>query len=123
MASYKVTEESFDLCKKLLSAGVKAVQISKITGFSNCTVNNIKVAVDLDDYRRIVTAQFEKKKAYDDAKANKAKVQVKPKKSYTVTMVINVDVEHDNLVAPLTALVNNMFGSDNVAVEGQHSGS
>lgn len=119
MGSFKVNQDKFDLVKTLLKAGVKKGQIQSISGLSNCTVNNIDKAENLSHYQDIVREQFAKKKAYDDAKANAPKVQEGSKKSYTVTMVINVDEEHEKLVAPLTALVNNMFDSDDVAVEAQ----
>lgn len=144
MGSFKVNQDKFDLVKTLLKAGVKKGQIQSISGLSNCTVNNIDKAQDLSHYQDIVREQFAKKKAYDKAKEHRElfkglpldtqstytytyapvemeqpKVQEGSKKPYTVTMVINVDEEHEKLVAPLTALVNNMFDSDNVAVEAQ----
>lgn len=121
MGYIKVTQDKFDLVKTLLNAGVKMTQIQEIVGLSGCTVSNIREAKDLDDYARIVHEQFEKKRQYDMAKAqqlaNVQEIQASPKKGYTVTMVINVDEEHDSVVAPLTALVNGIFSSDNVAVE------
>ena len=124
MAYNKVNEESFALVKKLLDAGLNKSQITKITELSNCTVMNIEQSVDLEDYREIVRRQFERKREYDQAKQAKL---VKPvmanKNSYTVTMVINVDAEHDNVVAPLTALISTMFDPTNVAVEIQRSDS
>ena len=121
MGYIKVTQDKFDLVKTLLNAGVKMTQIQDIVGLSGCTVSNIREAKDLDDYARIVHEQFEKKRQYDLAKAqqlaNVQEIQASPKKGYTVTMVINVDEEHDSVVAPLTALVNGIFSSDNVAVE------
>lgn len=121
MGYIKVTQDKFDLVKTLLNAGVKMTQIQEIVGLSGCTVSNIREAKDLDDYARIVHEQFEKKRQYDLAKAqqlaNVQEIQASPKKGYTVTMVINVDEEHDSVVAPLTALVNGIFSSDNVAVE------
>lgn len=145
MGSIKVNQEKFDLIKSLLKAGVRRAQVVTITGFSSCTVKNIEDAEDIEDYRRIVDRQFTKKAAYDKAKAvrelskdllpldaqgaytrayapaeaEQPKVQEEPKKAYTVTMVINVDEEREQLVAPLTALINNMFDSNNVAVEVQ----
>ena len=123
--AYKVDQEKFNLVKTLLEAGVKQGQICKIVGLSQCTIMNIDQSVDLEDYREIVAQQFEKKAAYDAAKlaaTNKAaKPQLRNDKAYTVTMVINVDAEHESLVAPLTALVNNMFFPDNVAVEAKRS--
>ncbi len=124
MAYTKVNEESFELVKKLLEAGLNKSQVTKITGLSNCTIMNIEQSVDLEDYREIVRRQFERKREYDQAKQAKL---VKPvmanKNSYTVTMVINVDAEHDNVVAPLTALISTMFDPTNVAVEIQRSDS
>lgn len=121
MGYIKVTQDKFDLVKKLLDAGVKMTQIQGIVGLSGCTIANIRDAKDLDDYARIVHEQFEKKRQYDLAKAQQLaktqEIQASPKKGYTVTMVINVDEEHDSVVAPLTALVNGIFSSDNVAVE------
>lgn len=121
MGYIKVTQDKFDLVKTLLNAGVKMTQIQEIVGLSGCTVSNIRDAKDLDDYARIVREQFEKKRQYDLAKAQQLtktqENQTSPKKGYTVTMVINVDEEHDSVVAPLTALVNGIFSSDNVAVE------
>lgn len=121
MGYIKVTQDKFDLVKTLLNAGVKMTQIQEIVGLSGCTVSNIRDAKDLDDYARIVHEQFEKKRQYDLAKAQQfaktQEIQASPKKGYTVTMVINVDEEHDSVVAPLTALVNGIFSSDNVAVE------
>lgn len=121
MGYIKVTQDKFDLVKTLLNAGVKMTQIQEIVGLSGCTISNIRDAKDLDDYARIVHEQFEKKRQYDLAKAqqlaNVQENQASPKKGYTVTMVINVDEEHDSVVAPLTALVNGIFSSDNVAVE------
>lgn len=121
MGYIKVTQDKFDLVKTLLNAGVKMTQIQEIVGLSGCTISNIRDAKDLDDYARIVHEQFEKKRQYDLAKAqqlaNVQEIQASPKKGYTVTMVINVDEEHDSVVAPLTALVNGIFSSDNVAVE------
>lgn len=120
MAYNKVNEESFTLVKKLLDAGLNKSQITKITDLSNCTVQNIEQSVDIDDYREIVRRQFERKAEYERAKqAKKAKPVVADKKAYTVTMVINVDAEHDNVVAPLTALISTMFDPTNVAVEVQ----
>lgn len=122
MGYNKVNEDVFDLVKKLLDAGLKKTQVTKVTGLSNCTVSNIEQSVNIDDYREIVSRQFERKRVYDEAKRLEI---VKPstvgKKGYTVTMVINVDAEHDNVVAPLTALISNMFDPTNVAVEVQHS--
>ena len=124
MAYNKVNEESFALVKKLLDAGLNKSQITKITELSNCTVMNIEQSVDLEDYREIVRRQFERKREYDQAKQAKiAKPVVTGKNSYTVTMVINVDAEHDNVVAPLTALISTMFDPTNVAVEIQRSDS
>ena len=121
MGYINVTQDKFDLVKTLLNAGVKMTQIQEIVGLSGCTISNIRDAKDLDDYARIVHEQFEKKRQYDLAKAqqlaNVQEIQASPKKGYTVTMVINVDEEHDSVVAPLTALVNGIFSSDNVAVE------
>lgn len=121
MGYIKVTQDKFDLVKTLLNAGVKMTQIQEIVGLSGCTVSNIRGAKDLDDYARIVHEQFEKKRQYDLAKAQQLaktqEIQVSPKKGYTVTMVINVDEDHRNMVPPLTALVNSMFSPDNVAVE------
>ena len=122
MGYNKVNEDVFDLVKKLLGAGLKKTQVTKVTGLSNCTVLNIEQSVDIDDYREIVRRQFERKRVYDEAKQlGTAKPAKKKKKGYTVTMVINVDAEHDNVVAPLTALISNMFDPTNVAVEVQHS--
>lgn len=122
MGYNKVNEDVFDLVKKLLDAGLKKTQVTKVTGLSNCTVLNIEQSVDIDDYREIVRRQFERKRIYDEAKQlGTAKPATEGKKSYTVTMVINVDAEHDNVVAPLTALISNMFDPTNVAVEVQHS--
>ena len=143
MASrFKVDGKKFNLVKTLDEAGVKAGQIQKIAGISNCTLNNIRHATDLEDYQKIVREQFRKKDAYDKAKEQREilrdlpldqyitsvgleqpKVQEAPKKGYTVTMVINVDEEHDSVVAPLTALINSMFTPNNVAVEVQRSDS
>lgn len=144
MGRIKIDQEKFDLVKALLKAGVRKNQVHAITGLSGCTIKNVEDAEDLEEYRRIVDEQFAKKKAYDKAKEHRElfkglpldtqstytytyapveteqpKVQEGSKKPYTVTMVINVDEEHDKLVAPLTALINNMFDSDNVAVEVQ----
>lgn len=144
MGRIKIDQEKFDLVKALLKAGVRKNQVHTITDLSGCTIKNIEDAEDIEDYRRIVSEQFVKKKAYDKAKEHRElfkglpldtqstytytyapveteqpKVQEGSKKPYTVTMVINVDEEHDKLVAPLTALINNMFDSDNVAVEVQ----
>ena len=122
MAYNKVNEESFALVKKLLDAGLSKSQITKVTDLSNCTVQNIEQSVNLDDYREIVRRQFERKAEYERAKQAKfAKPVVAGKKAYTVTMVINVDAEHDNVVAPLTALISTMFDPTNVAVEVQRS--
>ena len=122
MGYNKVNEDVFDLVKKLLDAGLKKTQVTKVTGLSNCTVLNIEQSVDIDDYREIVRRQFERKRVYDEAKQlGTAKPATESKKGYTVTMVINVDAEHDNVVAPLTALISNMFDPTNVAVEVQHS--
>lgn len=122
MGYNKVNEDVFDLVKKLLDAGLKKTQVTKVTGLSNCTVLNIEQSVDIDDYREIVRRQFERKRVYDEAKRLEiAKPATESKKGYTVTMVINVDAEHDNVVAPLTALISNMFDPTNVAVEVQHS--
>ena len=122
MGYNKVNEDVFDLVKKLLDAGLKKTQVTKVTGLSNCTVLNIEQSVDIDDYREIVRRQFERKRVYDEAKQlEMAKPATGSKKGYTVTMVINVDAEHDNVVAPLTALISNMFDPTNVAVEVQHS--
>lgn len=122
MGYNKVNEDVFDLVKKLLDAGLKKTQVTKVTGLSNCTVLNIEQSVDIDDYREIVRRQFERKRIYDEAKQlGTAKPATESKKGYTVTMVINVDAEHDNVVAPLTALISNMFDPTNVAVEVQHS--
>lgn len=122
MGYNKVNEDVFDLVKKLLDAGLKKTQVTKVTGLSNCTVLNIEQSVDIDDYREIVRRQFERKRIYDEAKQLEiAKPATVGKKGYTVTMVINVDAEHDNVVAPLTALISNMFDPTNVAVEVQHS--
>lgn len=122
MGYNKVNEDVFDLVKKLLDAGLKKTQVTKVTGLSNCTVLNIEQSVDIDDYREIVRRQFERKRVYDEAKQLvTAKPATESKKGYTVTMVINVDAEHDNVVAPLTALISNMFDPTNVAVEVQHS--
>lgn len=122
MGYNKVNEDVFDLVKKLLDAGLKKTQVTKVTGLSNCTVLNIEQSVDIDDYREIVRRQFERKRVYDEAKQlGMAKPATESKKGYTVTMVINVDAEHDNVVAPLTALISNMFDPTNVAVEVQHS--
>lgn len=122
MGYNKVNEDVFDLVKKLLDAGLKKTQVTKVTGLSNCTVLNIEQSVDIDDYREIVRRQFERKRVYDEAKRlEMAKPATESKKGYTVTMVINVDAEHDNVVAPLTALISNMFDPTNVAVEVQHS--
>ena len=122
MGYNKVNEDVFDLVKKLLGAGLKKTQVTKVTGLSNCTVLNIEQSVDIDDYREIVRRQFERKRVYDEAKQlGTAKPATESKKGYTVTMVINVDAEHDNVVAPLTALISNMFDPTNVAVEVQHS--
>lgn len=122
MGYNKVNEDVFDLVKKLLDAGLKKTQVAKVTGLSNCTVLNIEQSVDIDDYREIIRRQFERKRVYDEAKQLvTAKPATESKKGYTVTMVINVDAEHDNVVAPLTALISNMFDPTNVAVEVQHS--
>lgn len=122
MGYNKVNEDVFDLVKKLLDAGLKKTQVTKVTGLSNCTVLNIEQSVDINDYREIVRRQFERKRVYDEAKQlETAKPATESKKGYTVTMVINVDAEHDNVVAPLTALISNMFDPTNVAVEVQHS--
>lgn len=122
MPSVKVNEESFALVKKLLDAGLNRNQVGKIVDMSGCTIQNIEQSVDLEDYREIVRRQFERKAQYDNAK-NVLKPVANGKNSYTVTMVINVDQEHESLVAPLTALINNMFYPDNVAVEAQRSDS
>lgn len=122
MGYNKVNEDVFDLVKKLLDAGLKKTQVTKVTGLSNFTVLNIEQSVDIDDYREIVRRQFERKRVYDEAKRLEiAKPATVSKKGYTVTMVINVDAEHDNVAAPLTALISNMFDPTNVAVEVQHS--
>ena len=119
----KVNEDKFSLVKKMLDAGVPKTQITRIVGLSNSTVLNIEQSVDLSDYREIVRSQFERKAEYDRAKAkakNTAPKQMpNQKKSYTFTMVINVDAEHDNVVAPLTALISNVFAPENVVVEAQ----
>lgn len=128
MGVIKVTQDKFDLVKTLLNAGVKKNQIQEISGFSGCTVKNIEEAENLEHYQLIVREQFRKKDAYDRARAERLsgqvsladlvpKVQEATKKSYTVTMVINVDEEHEPLIAPLTALINNMFTPNDVAVE------
>ena len=125
----KVDQEKFDFVKKLIETGMRITQISEISGLSDCTVTNIRSSVDLDEYRNIVAKQFAKKRAYDLAKAGvegvrpsgkpvePVKVQTEPNQSYTVTMVIGTDEEHQKYIAPLTALVNALFESNNVAVE------
>lgn len=120
MAYNKVNEGSFELVKKLLDAGLSKSQIMKIVDMSACTIQNIEQSVDLEDYREIVRRQFERKAQYDTAKQGPKPLN-SGKNSYTVTMVINVDAERENLVAPLTALVNNMFNPNNVAVEARRS--
>lgn len=130
MGYHKVDDKKFSLVKTLLGAGVKAGQIQEIAGISNCTLNNIRNAVDIEDYQEIVRKQFVKKRAYDKAKVERElgqvslddlvrdpKINIGPEKSYTVTMVINVDEEHEKFIAPLTALINNMFTPNDVAVE------
>lgn len=126
MAFHKVNQDNFDLVKTLADAGVKKIQIKNITGLGPATVDNIINAKDIDDYREIVRKQFERKAEYDKAKEERVQKEpqikiAEPKKSYTVTMVINVDEDHRHNVAPLTALVNSIFTSDNVAVEVQRS--
>lgn len=122
MPGIKVTDESFALVKKLLEAGLNRNQVGKIVDMSACTIQNIEQSVDIEDYREIVRRQFERKAQYDNAKQG-SKPVTNGKNSYTVTMVINVDAEHESLVAPLTALINNMFYPDNVAVEARRSGN
>ena len=135
MGYRKVNQDVFDLVKTLLQAGVKKSQIKTITSLGMATVDNISKADDLEDYTRIVREQFAKKAAYDMARAQREYCQTASteelvrepkepvftikavKKPYTVTMVINVDEDHHDMVPPLTALVNSMFSPDNVAVE------
>ena len=68
MAYNKVNEGSFELVKKLLTAGLNKSQIMKIVVMSACTIQNIEQSVDLEDYREIVRRQFERKAQYDNAK-------------------------------------------------------
>lgn len=123
----KVDQEKYDFVKTLIDAGLRTTQIREIAGISDCTVTNIRQSENLEDYRDIVSQQFAKKRAYDLAKAglketpvkaeDPIKVQEGTSQSYTVTMVIGTDEEHQKYVAPLTALINALFESDNVAVE------
>lgn len=136
MGKYKVDQKKFNLVKTLIDSGVNKSQTAKVAGISMKVVYTIIESSDLADYRKRVSEQFARKKAYDEAKEQREmfkdlpldqyicnvgvgqpKVQPVQKKSYTVTMVINVDEEHEPLVAPLTALINNMFTPNDVAVE------
>ena len=149
MRGKPVTQETFTAVHTMLKAGVKQKHICEILGYSYCTINWLANSESFEAYKKISNEHIRKMKTRQAAKAAAAKaVPVETKEEMSLTdkvrkaiglygrnareaqkaskepalIMIDVPGDKERLLAPTLAIINEMFGAENVSVDvsGKH---
>ena len=149
MRGKPVTQETFNAVHTMLKAGVKQKHICEILGYSYCTINWLANSESFEAYKKVSDEHIRKMKARQEAKAAAAKmapVEAKGEMSLTdkvrkaiglygreareaqkaskrpALIMIDVSGDKERLLAPTLAIINEMFGAENVSVDvsGKH---
>ena len=149
MRGKPVTQETFNAVHTMLKAGVKQKHICEILGYSYCTINWLANSESFEAYKKISNEHIRKMKTRQAAKAAAAKaVPVETKEEMSLTdkvrkaiglygrnareaqkaskepalIMIDVPGDKERLLAPTLAIINEMFGAENVSVDvsGKH---
>ena len=149
MRGKPVTQETFNAVHTMLKAGVKQKHICEILGYSYCTINWLANSESFEAYKKVSDEHIRKMKARQEAKAAAAKVApVETEEEMSLTdkvrkaiglygrdarkaqkaskkpalIMIDVSGDKERLLAPTLAIINEMFGAENVSVDvsGKH---